>query len=98
MPARRALRCDAGRGSVAASTIATPVHAPVAQLDRVSASEAEGHWFESSQARHFQQARRRGLCPARRAPTVRVAAFSYGGATGDPRCGAASKAAGFAAG
>jgi hypothetical protein len=27
-----------------------------------------------------------------------VAAFSYGGATGDPRCGAASKAAGFAAG
>lgn len=28
-------------------------NAPVAQLDRVSASEAEGHRFESCQARHL---------------------------------------------
>jgi hypothetical protein len=28
-------------------------NAPVAQLDRVSASEAEGHWFESSRARQI---------------------------------------------
>ncbi len=45
---------DAGRGLVTASTIATPYRAPVAQLDRVSASEAEGHWFESSRARQLQ--------------------------------------------
>jgi hypothetical protein len=38
---------------VTASSIASPYHAPVAQLDRVSASEAEGHWFESSRARHY---------------------------------------------
>ena len=42
-------------GSVTASTIAAPVQAPVAQLDRVSASEAEGHWFESSRARQFNK-------------------------------------------
>ena len=35
-----------------ASTIATPYHAPVAQLDRVSASEAEGREFESRRAHH----------------------------------------------
>ena len=29
------------------------VYAPVAQLDRVSASEAEGHRFESCRARHL---------------------------------------------
>ena len=28
-------------------------NAPVAQLDRVSASEAEGHRFESCRVRHF---------------------------------------------
>jgi hypothetical protein len=28
-------------------------HVPVAQLDRVSASEAEGRRFESCRARHF---------------------------------------------
>lgn len=31
----------------------TPQSAPVAQLDRVSASEAEGHKFESCRVRHF---------------------------------------------
>ena len=29
------------------------INAPVAQLDRVSASEAEGHRFESCRVRHF---------------------------------------------
>ena len=43
----------AGRGRGAASTIAGPKHAPVAQLDRVSASEAEGRGFESRRARIF---------------------------------------------
>ena len=28
-------------------------HALVAQLDRVSVSEAEGRWFDSSRARHI---------------------------------------------
>ena len=28
------------------------VHAPVAQLDRVSDSDSEGRWFESSRAYH----------------------------------------------
>ncbi len=28
-------------------------YAPVAQLDRVLVSEAKGHWFESSRARHL---------------------------------------------
>jgi hypothetical protein len=53
--ARQCVSIDAGRRSVVAGTIAAPYRAPVAQLDRVSASEAEGHWFESSQARHFPQ-------------------------------------------
>jgi hypothetical protein len=39
-----------------ASSIATPYDAPVAQLDRVSASEAEGRGFESRQARIKQSA------------------------------------------
>jgi len=43
---------DAGRGLPTASSIATPYNAPVAQLDRVSASEAEGRGFESRRA-HF---------------------------------------------
>ena len=30
--------------------------APVAQLDRVAASEAAGRWFESSRARHTDPA------------------------------------------
>src|SRR5690606_41858034 len=30
-------------------------NAPVAQLDRVSASEAEGRWFESSRVRHLDR-------------------------------------------
>lgn len=34
-------------------TIARLTDAPVAQLDRVSASEAEGRGFESRRARHF---------------------------------------------
>ena len=41
----------AGRGSAAASSIAPPSRAPVAQLDRVLPSEGRGHWFESSRAR-----------------------------------------------
>jgi hypothetical protein len=44
---------DAGRELPTTSTIATPCDAPVAQLDRVSASEAEGRGFESRQARSF---------------------------------------------
>ena len=28
--------------------------APVAQMDRVAASEAAGRWFESNRARHFK--------------------------------------------
>lgn len=31
------------------------LHAPVAQLDRVSASEAEGRQFESGRAHHFHE-------------------------------------------
>ena len=30
-----------------------PANAPVAQLDRVLVSEAKGHWFDSSRARHL---------------------------------------------
>jgi hypothetical protein len=45
----------AGRGLPAASSIATPCDAPVAQLDRVSASEAEGRGFESRRAHHSLQ-------------------------------------------
>jgi hypothetical protein len=41
---------QAGRGLPSASSIATPYNAPVAQLDRVSASEAEGRGFESRRA------------------------------------------------
>jgi hypothetical protein len=54
MPARCAAMLD---GAAWRLVLSRP-HAPVAQLDRVSASEAEGHWFESSQARHFPQARK----------------------------------------
>lgn len=36
-----------------AADSSVPNHAPVAQLDRVSVSEAEGHRFNSCQARHF---------------------------------------------
>ena len=36
-----------------ASSIANLTDAPVAQLDRVLASEAKGHWFESSRARSY---------------------------------------------
>ena len=43
----------AGRRLPAAGSIASPYHAPVAQLDRVSASEAEGRGFESRRAHHF---------------------------------------------
>ncbi len=59
-PLRRA--APTGRGTLYAPRFALartlrvpsrPRDAPVAQLDRVSASEAEGHWFESSRARHF---------------------------------------------
>src|SRR5215469_3137723 len=41
-----------GRPRLAAGIIARP-NAPVAQLDRVAASEAAGRWFESSRARHL---------------------------------------------
>jgi hypothetical protein len=44
------LGAAAGRGLPTASSIATPYNAPVAQLDRVSASEAEGRGFESRRA------------------------------------------------
>ena len=40
----------AGRRGAASLMIARP-HAPVAQLERVAASEAAGRWFESSRAR-----------------------------------------------
>jgi hypothetical protein len=46
---------DAGRRLPAASSIATPYDAPVAQLDRVSASEAEGRGFESRRAHFFHR-------------------------------------------
>jgi hypothetical protein len=52
-PERGQLSTDAGRRLPAASSIATPYDAPVAQLDRVSASEAEGRAFESRRAHHF---------------------------------------------
>jgi hypothetical protein len=52
-PVRGPPAVAAGRKSVAASSIATPYNAPVAQLDRVSASEAEGPEFESRRAHHF---------------------------------------------
>ena len=42
----------AGSRGAASLMIARP-HAPVAQLDRVAASEAAGRWFESSRARHL---------------------------------------------
>ena len=48
----------AGRGSAAASSIAPPSRAPVAQLDRVLPSEGRGHWFESSRARQSNQVRK----------------------------------------
>ncbi len=35
------------------AVLSHPHHAPVAQLDRVSVSETEGHRFNSCQARHF---------------------------------------------
>lgn len=35
------------------AVLSVPHHAPVAQLDRVSVSETEGHRFNSCQARHF---------------------------------------------
>lgn len=41
----------------------TIVHyAPLAQLDRASASDAEGQRFESSRARHIKKAPLRGFC------------------------------------
>jgi hypothetical protein len=51
---------DAGRRLPAASTIATPYNAPVAQLDRVSASEAEGRGFESRRAHQIPKNTIRG--------------------------------------
>jgi hypothetical protein len=47
--------CEAGRGLPSASSIATPYNAPVAQLDRVSASEAEGRGFESRRAHSYRK-------------------------------------------
>ena len=49
--ARRSDAALAGGYPVASLMIARP-NAPVAQLDRVAASEAAGRWFESSRARH----------------------------------------------
>jgi hypothetical protein len=57
---------DAGRRLPAASTIATPYDAPVAQLDRVSASEAEGRGFESRRAHFFTQIAIRRLSAPKR--------------------------------
>ena len=36
------------------------VHAPVAQLDRVSDSDSEGRWFESSRAYQMNPLNRNG--------------------------------------
>jgi hypothetical protein len=49
---------DAGRALPTASSIADPTDAPVAQLDRVLASEAKGHWFESSRAHQSHKIKR----------------------------------------
>jgi hypothetical protein len=47
---RRSLALTHGQRTAASLMIARP-NAPVAQLDRVAASEAAGRWFESSRAR-----------------------------------------------
>jgi hypothetical protein len=46
-----------GRPLALPRIIARP-NAPVAQLDRVAASEAAGRWFESSRARQFNSGSR----------------------------------------
>lgn len=38
----------------AATLVKSAACAPVAQMDRVAASEAAGRWFESNRARHFK--------------------------------------------
>ena len=49
-------------------------HAPVAQPDRASVYETEGHWFESSRARLRTAPLRRGFCfSAREAPSTKPA-------------------------
>jgi hypothetical protein len=45
----------AGRALPTASSIANPTDAPVAQLDRVFASEAKGRAFESRRAHQFHK-------------------------------------------
>ena len=57
----------------AARIIARP-NAPVAQLDRVAASEAAGRWFESSRARHLTRGGR--VAAARYAPTRAIASVN----------------------
>src|SRR4051794_38378520 len=44
---------EAWHGRASALPVHWPIHAPVAQLDRVSASEAEGRGFDSLRARQF---------------------------------------------
>jgi hypothetical protein len=61
---------DAGRGLPTASSIATPYNAPVAQLDRVSASEAEGRGFESRRAHYPSQGLFRSLSRRREAMMI----------------------------
>ena len=55
----RALDCGSkgwGFKSPHSPQLTTVVDAPVAQMDRASASGAEGRRFESSQARHTERA------------------------------------------
>ena len=42
-------------GKAGSKRLESAAPAPVAQLDRVTASEAAGHWFESSRARQITQ-------------------------------------------
>src|SRR3954469_1538959 len=44
---------EAWHGRASALPVHCPIHAPVAQLDRVSASEAEGRGFDSLRARQI---------------------------------------------
>ena len=48
---------DTATGPVTEVAPYNPPNAPVAQLDRVLVSEAKGHWFDSSRARHLHSSR-----------------------------------------
>ena len=60
-------------------------HAPVAQLDRVSPSEGEGHWFESSRARHSSR-----VHPGCNSHTPSIRLHAAAGLAWDPRRRASS--------